>query len=367
MVRQGHLGTALPILEEVLELTRDSGDRQLEASALTAKALALKGTDRTEEALELTTRSLEIDRATGDRSGEISDLNNICTLLRKLGRIEESRSYGIQSLEACREAGDRRLEGNVLCSLAILERLEGRVDRALEYYHRSLEKHRAVGNSSGEAIVLGNIANALMDLNRVEEAMDSYRQSADVHRRVGSVRILSEVTGYLAVNLMDLDRPGEAEAFAAESRRAARDTDDWLGMMLSDLAYGMIAEKKGDMEEALDLYRSVYHRATENSEHPESIRALIGLGRIRLAQGRLEESRRHLLGALSMSGQTRVQSVHLEYLIHSSLAELSLAAGERRKALGSCRKALEYAVAAGREDFERHARELSEVCRALPE
>ena len=359
---QGRLDQAIPLLEEALIMARESGDRTCEADVLMETGLVHKTMGRSAEALSLTEESLGIIRETGNRKRELLSLNRMCILLRDLGRIEESREYGIQALEACREAGERRMEGNVLCSLAILERLEHRLDRALDYYHQSLERHRAVGNRTGEAIVLGNIGNALTDLYRMDEAIDYYLQSADLHRKTGRRRILAEVVGWIAVNSLDMDRPDGVEACIEEARQVGEETDNQRALMLADLASAKLMESRGELEDALKTYRKAYAAATGIGQNRESVSALTGMARIRIIQKRYGEARKHLLGALSISGQSKYGSAHLECSIHLSMAELHLVTGKRRKAQKTAEKAMEYALTTGNAYIISQAKEIGMKC-----
>jgi class 3 adenylate cyclase/tetratricopeptide (TPR) repeat protein len=360
--RQGMLDEALPMLEEAQELVRRTGNRSAESAILSTKGLVLKGMGRNEEALALTAESLEITRETGNRSRELSNLNMMGNLLRISGRIDEARDYGIRALEASREAGETRMEGNVLNSLGILERIEKRFERALDYYRQSLDRHRIVGNRVSEAIVLGNIGNVLCDMNRMHEALESYRESAALHRETGNLRILAEVLSLIAVVSLDLeDEPEGIDLVLSEAREAAGETGNRMPLVLADLATAILAERRGETEEAMRLYREVYAGTNEMGMSRESSAVLAGMARIEIARDNLEDARRHLLGALSISAQG-AGSIHIECDVHLSMAQVCLAAGERRKAKRYAATAMEFAAAIGDPRFLGRAEEMVAKC-----
>jgi ATP/maltotriose-dependent transcriptional regulator MalT len=162
---------------------------------------------------------------------------------------------------------------------------------------------------------------------------------------------------------MDIDDvPDGIESIMDEAEEASRETGTRRASVLVDVARALLVERTGTPGEALDLYRKAYAGTTELGLNRESAAILAGMARIEMRHGEYEEARKHLLGALSISGQG-AGSIHLEYHINISMAELCMALGERRRAQKHVGQALEFAAATGNPRFIERAEEMTDRCR----
>lgn len=152
--RQQERQRAGSLLRESLAISREIGDRHLEAEGLRGLAAwtASESSPRARaeaaaaEAHDLYRHSLAIFRELGDRLGIASALYGLARVTDRLGQPEETRQLLEESLAIRRELGDRRGTAWCLHFLAECARGESRYAESRQLYEQGLAIHRELGD-----------------------------------------------------------------------------------------------------------------------------------------------------------------------------------------------------------------------------
>jgi len=207
----GRLAEAAGLVDEVLDLARDAGDRDLTGLALATRGNVLRLRDGAEAAISEYLQSLELLRAAGMHGAEGSVLQNLANVYSDTGRFQESRQAYERALEIACEIGDRRLTGIVTGNLSILAQNMDDFERAEELSRRALDNHRGRGDSRFEGRELRNLADIYFGTRRYEDAQEVYLESLRLARQCGDRGYEGIVLGNLGVLYREIGRLQQAE------------------------------------------------------------------------------------------------------------------------------------------------------------
>jgi len=206
----------------------------------------------------------------GDRagSGDASDMPDGDTPLVARGQnaagvlamtqrdFAEAREWYGKSLLLRRTLGDTRGVAAILNNLAVIESEEGNFDQARRGYEESLLHWRALGEKGKVALVLANLGGIAASQKDLVTAQRLFEEGLRVAREIGDVR-------------------GEA-------------------IVLRNL--GKVLYEQGDYSAAAQRFRESIHQPDVQREALSLAFAVINLGFVNAAQGRLERANR-LIGA----------------------------------------------------------------------
>lgn len=100
------------------QVSKEQGNRKLEASAYVGRGLIYSFSGDHEKAIEALQTSLQIFQALGDPFGQSMALTNLCHLYQVLGNAATSLDYGFRALVAIEEAGTQEdLDRVVYCNM----------------------------------------------------------------------------------------------------------------------------------------------------------------------------------------------------------------------------------------------------------
>jgi len=318
------------------------------------------------------------------RAGAARALAAAVLLLEEPSQEQARRAVPLLSdaLAGWRTLGERRLEADTLAALGLTHRV--RLDdtrRAADYYQLELPLRRQLGDEAGEARALDRLAVVQMGLGGdVEEALALRQRALALHRAAGRRRDEAEGLDRLALTFIRLADFQRALEHALESLAIFRDLKDPLGEAVALTDVGLIYNRMGEWELAIDQYRRARELAPQHRYVPfwaaaqmgfaylslgdlgrarssfDEARALIrqspgeagraseanvvvGLGRLHRAEGSHEQAREMYEWALAT--YRTVGDRYGETAAHCDLGELHLATGNRDEARRSFQAALE--------------------------
>ena len=172
--------------ENLLTLSRQSGNVEDEQIALTSLGIVYKGQGHWVEAEALHKESLAIAQKIGDLCGQATSLNNLGNAYLSQRQLEEAEDAFQQSLMIAREVGDRNIEPTALLNLGNIYNQQDRLREAEEMYQQSLNITRQAGDRFGEAQALSNIGIVFLKEGRPKEAEDALKQSLTIVREIGN-------------------------------------------------------------------------------------------------------------------------------------------------------------------------------------
>ncbi|MHB8874490.1 MAG: protein kinase domain-containing protein [Myxococcaceae bacterium] len=168
----GAVAEAMALLERGLSLSREAGNRRVEAvllsnlggfHSLIGELEAAKG--RYEEALEL-------HRALGAKLSEAIGMASLGVLFQQMGRMGKAWSLLSDALSLSRQVGSRLYEAQFSALLAIVDHEEGRFKEADERYRFALAGFRQLGARRQDALFSGFHGALLAGRGRGDEARE---------------------------------------------------------------------------------------------------------------------------------------------------------------------------------------------------
>jgi predicted ATPase/DNA-binding winged helix-turn-helix (wHTH) protein len=302
--RTGQTGAAADLLEAIIALTSQNGNRRREGAARTMLGSILHRTGKVAEARTQLDRALLLHREVGNRRGEAQALSNLGNIDVDQGRFDESKAQYVAALDVYRTIGDTGVRAPTLGNLANVCVYLRDYDEAQRLYGEALEIARRLGDRRSEGNLLGNMANLADLTGRPQEALELTEAALLIHRQVGSRRFESTVLGNLGELNLARGQLEEAVRHLKASLEVAAELGDRLleGIMLGHL--GRVYERQHRLDQArvclessVEILRSIASRRAEGI-------SLGALGSVLARLGMLDEARRSFASGGELLRQT---------------------------------------------------------------
>jgi tetratricopeptide (TPR) repeat protein len=297
---KGEADEALKYLQQALEIDREIGFRQGEASALGNIGLIYSAKGEADEALKYQQQALEIDREIGFRQGEASALGNIGLIYRAKGEADEALKYHKQALEIHREIGFRQGEASDLGNIGLIYRAKGEADEALKYHKQALEIHREIGYRQGEASQLGNIGLIYSAKGEADEALKYHQQALEIDREIGFRQGEASDLGNIGLIYSAKGAADEALKYLQQALEIHREIGYRQGEASALGNIGLIYSAKGAADEALKYHQQALEIHREIGYRQGEASALGNIGLIYSAKGAADEALKYHQQALEI-------------------------------------------------------------------
>ncbi len=215
------------------------------------------------------------------------------------GDLPQAETHQRAALEIAEKEGTPLEQGHALVDVAntMVPLGEVRFEPALEMYARAADLFGTVADHGARARVLMNRAVLEYGSGRVEAALrDIGIAIAAAERSRSPIWI-----GYCHLNLAqwhaELGRPDPARTALARAVKVLEPIGDRLGEQQIAMSRGMIAEAKGDLDEAETHFQDALARAREMRLGPEVSEMLLRLAQLSYQSGDLREARDRLKDA----------------------------------------------------------------------
>ena len=318
----GLLAEAEPLLEEALELRRDTRGPRDPVTAETLRQLGDRDFSAGHYA-RAEQRFREALVSLGARPGAplALTLGGIARTLRAQGDLDAASDHFDRALEAGRASLDDEdpVIARILQGRAGLEQEQGDLQAAQESLERALAIYRqAHGERHPEvAGTMQSIAMVLADRQLFTESDALFGDVLALQRQFydGPHPALATTLDSLASSLFARGRFKDAEPLALEALEIRRQIygDDHSRVARSINLLGLIRASEGQGDEAERLFRQaidVWQRL-RGTDHPEIIGVLANLGELLVQRGQLDAGAEHLEEALRISravyGEDHVQ------------------------------------------------------------
>ncbi|MGW1527301.1 helix-turn-helix transcriptional regulator [Streptomyces sp. NPDC001588] len=245
----------------------------------------------------------------------------------------EALSAAERAVEYARMVGARDIELNARLTLGGLLVEAGDIEAGLVEMHEVKEQAAALGNTYVAGRLHVNLPSYLESIGRSKEAVEVLREGLDLTRTLGLTDSEAWVWGNLGESLTSLGRWDEAAEAATASERVGQSAKP-RGFRAT--LHTMLALARGDLPEAerqLAAARRHFGSHDTMAQHElPLVRAAIGIA---AAQGRLDDARAALDGALATGFPPGTQRYAWPLLLASATAEadsLGLPAAEPGRA-----------------------------------
>jgi len=185
---QGRLEKALQHYRKALNIHREIGNKEGEASDLGNMGNVYRAQNKLKEALQHYRKALNIHRKIGDKIGEASDLGNMGVVYKIQNKLKEAINYHQKALDIDREIGNKRGEASDLDNMGNVYRAQNKLKEALDYHQKALDIDREIGNKRGEATSLCNIGVTYQTQDKLKKALQHYQKALTVYRKIGDKR-----------------------------------------------------------------------------------------------------------------------------------------------------------------------------------
>jgi CHAT domain-containing protein/Tfp pilus assembly protein PilF len=312
---------ALDYYNQALAIRRALGNQREEANTLTNIGLIYKTLGEPQKAFINYNRALLLRRAIKDSEGEAFTLHNIAAVYMLLGEPQKALDLYGQALWLRRAVADRSGEATTLDSLGTVYEGLGNPEKALNYYDQALTLARDVGNRREEARILNNIGLIYASSGDGRRAMGYYDQVLSLRRGMGDR--LTEV--HVLKNLGSLYKStGEGRRALEYYERAlslVRAMGDRQGeaSILNDI--GDVYLMRGAGQQAFDCYRQALPLARAVQDRGGEAYTLLNLARAESLLGRLSEAFGYAEAALPIveSLRTKIASQELRATYFASV------------------------------------------------
>ena len=260
-MRLGRPGPADEHLRLALDLFRQADDDGGQARVLFNLGVVAERNGRYPDAIDYKRQSLELDRKLGNEIGEAIDLAGLGAVMDRAGRFPEALDYYGQSLEVSRRSGNRRGEAYAMNGLGEIEVRSGEYGSAGEHLRQAVLLHRESGNRTGEGGALDSLGVLHTRLGEIDRAVEVYDEALVIFREDGNAYNEAWVLNGLGEAVHAGERPGEALIHhgAARDLAAAIGNDHQLarahtGLGHAHRALGDPAAARANYMTALALY-----------------------------------------------------------------------------------------------------------------
>ena len=151
------LATSHRLLDEALVLTRQLGDRGLEADILNRLGVVFRDLNDYALALNMLQQSLVVRKEVKEPRGIAVTLADLGNVARDLSDTDRARAYYLESLDICRKFADKRGAAYALKALGVLAQEQGDLRSARQSFQESLTLYRELRNRWGIAYGLNSL------------------------------------------------------------------------------------------------------------------------------------------------------------------------------------------------------------------
>jgi CHAT domain-containing protein/tetratricopeptide (TPR) repeat protein len=321
---------ALQQYQRAQEISREAGDRWLEARCVLGQGNVYSAQGDTPKAIERFGVAAEVYRAIADRSGEATALNSAALLHAARSEHETAFDLYRRALELRRATKDRRGEAEILRNVAIAHNSAGNYQAAVETYEDVLERFRAAGDRYAEAVTMTQMGEFYLTLGDYEKSSAYGQRALAMHRanedRTAQVHTVTNLGEALAAQ----GRHSEALVhYNAALELSHASGLGWQHVSTQSLA-GVSEEALGRSARAYEMYTQALAPMQGHGNRDGSSRLLSQLGMLELKRGNTGAAAKHLAEAHELS--RGVPNRLAEALALTGLAHLARQQGDRAEA-----------------------------------
>jgi|GEM_PF-741284 len=289
---------AISVLNDGLELFKQTSDKEGEAEILYMKALALSTLDDLRKVAVVLQESLSAYRLMNDKAGVTRAIQYLSLIYYYQGEYDKAEMFSVESLELCRKLKDRPGICRSLMRLGMIARGKGDLVRALKLFYEYIKKSDELDDKKSVSIALLNIAEISISKEAYTYARNFYDKSLNLLLEMGykmliahTLKDLAEITKYEG----DYDKANELFYESLDMMEQCGNNTEimWLCRSMAELEL-----KRQNYSKAKEMYRKGLNIFKESSKtnwlYPMSV--FEALAEISFAQDELTRAAK-LIGA----------------------------------------------------------------------
>ena len=237
-------------------------------------------------------------RRAGNPSIEVQALGLKAQAETRLGEMDAAAHTADEALARSEELGDDRALALTLARVATYHLESGHIAQALQLYRRHVEIDHRLGNRSAEAGGRANEGYTCLLLGSYKLGRTALEQALELAEAIGARRPRAYILSNLGYAYF---RSGDGRTARQILERSMVDmvaVDDGFGRAASLAYLGYVLEQSGDITGAVKRYEEARGIFADLGVPGPAVDVWAGLARCALAQGRLDEARRHAIEIL---------------------------------------------------------------------
>lgn len=207
-----------------------------------------------QQALNFYNKLLNILKESGEKDEQVKTLLAKGNVLELVGRWDECESIYEAALDLSRKTDDRLLIGKANNNLGYLLMLKGNYEEANMYLEAAAAFFEAVENEKGMSKVYGNLGNLYFRQGNYEDAKSHFIRSIEMgqtHKHSGTN---AQIVANLGLTYMNLGNYDDGIKWQRNQLEACEKANDKQGLATLYTNLGIVLFEKGDYDEALACY-----------------------------------------------------------------------------------------------------------------
>jgi serine/threonine protein kinase/Tfp pilus assembly protein PilF len=238
----GRSKEALPLLEEALRLTRETGNRNLEARALNNLGAAYLAQGRYSDAQTNFERALEI-REKAQAPQEVADTqHNLGDTFTRMGQYDKALQQYVSALDLRRKSGDKRNAALASYGIGTIFDYQGKYGSATKSKEEAVKSFRALNQRDiWLAELLSGYAHSLSLSGRMSDAAPPLDEAAKLATDLKNANLIAQTLRLQANRWYYAGDLARALAMSKQVVQAASSASDQSLVLLANAEMAMIA------------------------------------------------------------------------------------------------------------------------------
>ena len=246
--RQSKFDEALKYLHRLYDMSIESRDSNLMASALINMGVAYNRKANHPKALEVYTLASEILQKTNNLHGLSSSYTNLGKVYRQLGNSEQAMQYYRHALDIKTKIDDKEGSGKIYNNMANLLVDEQKQNEAIPLYLKALDLHHQTGNRRSIALTLTNIADTYYQLQQYDEGLNYGYEALEIFEDISDKGGLAYTIETIAKIYLQLNETPDAIMLDSYGKKSTKEIETMLLRAVS------ISEEFKDYDYILNIY-----------------------------------------------------------------------------------------------------------------
>ena len=335
--RQSKYVEARRLSEEALEISKEIGDKDVEAASHESLGIAFQSLGEHVNAKECLEKALAIKKEIGDREGERRYYGNLGNVFASLGEYAKAKEFLEKDLTLRIEVGDMKGEASCYVNLGTVLQYLGEYVKAKEYYNKALTIRTKIGqrvqgadyanlgsvslclgeyyktkdytkkalmitketgDRGGEATCYGNLGTAYHNLGKIGKAKEFFEKALAINQEIGSRN--GEAAGYedLGNVFLSLGDYKFAKDYFEKTLAIRKEIGDRKGESLSYGDLGKVYKSLDKYEEANDCHEIALAIALDIANRTGEATCYGDIGNVLLSIGEYVKAEEYLEKAL---------------------------------------------------------------------
>lgn len=297
---RGQLTEALETFQRALLISREVGDRQGEAAALSNMGITYVDLGQYSKALEFLQQALAINEEVGNRLDKGTILHNIGGVYLDLGEYAKALDFLQQSLKIRRAVGDSVGASFTLDGIGAVYASLGQYSKALEFHQQALAVCQVVISCTNEGNVLSNIGSLYSSWGQYSKALKFLEQALEVHRAVGARALEGRTLNSIGWIYSNLGQPQKALEFFQQALAISKETGALSLESAAIRGIGAAYDDLGEHSKALESLQQALTIAKKLGDRSSEANIVKAIGSNLLASGNAAAAEKSLTEAVSI-------------------------------------------------------------------